>query len=287
MYGDQSAGKSSVLEALTEIPFPRSDNLCIRFATEIVIRRAAAEFLAIRVVPDTARPTDEQERIKRFDRSITDFNDLPEVMSEALVVMGIESSDANSRAFAKDVLSIKIEGPTRPQLTVVDLPGIIQNETKGVTTSDLDLVHEITNSYISQERTICLAVVSATNDYSNQPILTKVRNFDKNGDRTLGIITKPDQLPSGSGSEKAFIELAQNNDIFFRLGWHVLKNRKFEETSFSFAERNASEAEFFASSNFKILPLDSVGIDALRERLSLLLFEHVKQELLKLRDDLK
>ncbi len=26
--GDQSAGKSSVLEALTEIPFPRNDNLC-------------------------------------------------------------------------------------------------------------------------------------------------------------------------------------------------------------------------------------------------------------------
>jgi hypothetical protein len=32
-------------------------------------------------------------------------------MSEALVVMGINSSDASSRAFAKDVLSIEIEGP--------------------------------------------------------------------------------------------------------------------------------------------------------------------------------
>ena len=47
--GDQSAGKSSVLEALTKIPFPRSDNLCTRFATEIIMRRAAAESLAIRV----------------------------------------------------------------------------------------------------------------------------------------------------------------------------------------------------------------------------------------------
>lgn len=35
--GDQSAGKSSVLEALTEIPFPRSDSLCTRFATEITL----------------------------------------------------------------------------------------------------------------------------------------------------------------------------------------------------------------------------------------------------------
>lgn len=31
--GDQSSGKSSVLEAITEVPFPRKENLCIRFAT--------------------------------------------------------------------------------------------------------------------------------------------------------------------------------------------------------------------------------------------------------------
>jgi hypothetical protein len=48
-------------------------------------------------------------------------------------------------------------------------------------------------------------------------------------------------------------------------------------------ERNASEASYFRKSN---LPKDCVGIDSLRERLSLLLFEHVKQELPKLQDDL-
>ena len=37
--GDQSSGKSSVLEAITEIPFPRKENLCTRFATEIVLRQ--------------------------------------------------------------------------------------------------------------------------------------------------------------------------------------------------------------------------------------------------------
>jgi hypothetical protein len=33
--GDQSSGKSSVLEAITEIPFPRKAGLCTRFATEV------------------------------------------------------------------------------------------------------------------------------------------------------------------------------------------------------------------------------------------------------------
>jgi GTPase SAR1 family protein len=35
--GDQSSGKSSVLEAITEIPFPRKENLCTRFATEVCL----------------------------------------------------------------------------------------------------------------------------------------------------------------------------------------------------------------------------------------------------------
>jgi len=52
-------------------------------------------------------------------------------------------------------------------------------------------------------------------------------------------------------------------------------------------ERNASEETFFRTSNFKVLPKDCVGIDSLRRRLSVLLFEHVKKELPKLREDLE
>ncbi|CZS99270.1 related to Mx2 protein (GTPase protein) [Rhynchosporium agropyri] len=288
--GDQSAGKSSVLEALTEIPFPRSDNLCTRFATEISLRRANTESLTIKVNPDSSRPTSEQETIKKFEESITDFSQLPKIVDLAMAVMGIakgSNGEAQARAFARDVLSIEISGPKRPQLTLVDIPGLIATSTKGVTKADVDTVTEITDYYISQPRTICLAVVSATNDYANQKILDKVRDVDPNGDRTLGIITKPDGLAHGSGSERAYIDLAQNEDIFFKLGWHVLKNRKFEETSFSIAERNLSEKAFFRKSNFKTLSAETVGIESLRRRLSLLLFEHIKRELPKLREDLE
>lgn len=53
--GDQSSGKSSVLEAITEIPFPRRENLCTRFATEIVLRRLPESFIATKIIPDKAR----------------------------------------------------------------------------------------------------------------------------------------------------------------------------------------------------------------------------------------
>jgi hypothetical protein len=91
------------------------------------------------------------------------------------------------------VLSIEIKGPSRPQLTLVDIPDLPANATKGVIDVEVKMVAEITDRCISQSLTICLAVISAINDHANQPILTKIRQYDPDGDPTLGIITKPDR----------------------------------------------------------------------------------------------
>lgn len=47
--GDQSAGKSSLLQSLTDIPFPVSDRLCTRFPTRIVSRRTPHQTESVRV----------------------------------------------------------------------------------------------------------------------------------------------------------------------------------------------------------------------------------------------
>jgi GTPase SAR1 family protein len=62
--GDQSSGKSSVLEAITEIPFPRKENLCTRFATEIIMRRDFEPAILCKINPDDNRPEDEQKSSK-------------------------------------------------------------------------------------------------------------------------------------------------------------------------------------------------------------------------------
>ena len=194
--GDQSAGKSSVLEALTEIPFPRKDNLCTRFATEIILRRADFDAATVKIVPDKDRDAFEQAAIKKFSASLINFENLPDLIDKATEVMGIGDG---ATTFSNDLLSIEIAGPNRPQLTVVDLPGLIQNGEP----NDIKLVHDLTERYISSPRTICLAVISATHDHANQGILNMIRGYDKQGDRTLGIITKPDRLEKDSGSEKS------------------------------------------------------------------------------------
>lgn len=55
----------------------------------------------------------------------------------------------------------------------------------------------------------------------------------------------------------------------------------------SIEERNISEVEFFNTSSFNVLPDENVGISSLRTKLSQLLFEHVKNELPRLQDDLE
>jgi len=206
------------------------------------------------------------------------FDDLPELIDNSKLAMGLDTGTT----FSRDVLSIEISGPTQPHLTVVDLPGLIHT---GKAT-DVQLVSDLVASYMQNPRTIILAVVSARNDYQNQIVLSRAKVVDPEGCRTLGVITKPDAPPVGSESESAFIRLAQNEDITFGLGWHVLRNRCFEERNSSFEERNRVEEKFFQTGAWQDIPKSSVGIVALRSRLSQLLYDHIKDELPKVHKDI-
>jgi hypothetical protein len=173
-WGPNTAGKSSVLEAITEIPFPRKENLCTRFATEIVLRRALTPSIETSIIPENTRPKHEQAELERFRESITDFRELPDLKDKATKLISIaKAADQTQNAFARDVLSIEISGPDRPQLTLVDLPGLIHSETKTQSSDDVQLVWDLVERYISNPRTIILAIVSAKNDYANQIILKR------------------------------------------------------------------------------------------------------------------
>ncbi|KAI7354621.1 hypothetical protein KC354_g11084 [Hortaea werneckii] len=288
--GDQSSGKSSVLEAITEIPFPRKENLCTRFATEIILRPAPQVAITTKIIPDKVRPAAEKKRLEGFKRTIVDFSELPDLVEEATNLMGLGGVDDGAggpaRAFSRDVLSIEIAGPGRPHLTLVDLPGLIHSENKMQSKEDVELIRGLVDDYLKEKRTIIMAVVSAKNDYANQIILKKCRDVDPKGHRTIGIITKPDFLEPGSENEASWLELAENKDIFFELGWHMLKNRSDKESDKSFEERNAAEKSFFSQGSYRDLSQDILGIVALRTRLSQLLYKHLKTELPALQKEL-
>lgn len=282
--GDQSSGKSSVLEAISGVSFPVKSNLCTRFPTELVLRKTPYVGVSVSIVPDHSHNETERASLSNFCETLDDFHALPDLIENAKKAMAIGSF---GRAFSKDLLRIEISGPGRPHLTIVDLPGLIHSETKQQSTSDVELVQDVVKSYMKEPRSIILAVVSAKNDYANQVVLKLARAADEAGTRTLGVITKPDTLIPTSDSEKLYVSLAQNLDVEFRLGWHVLRNMDSETGTWSLSKRDAEERRFFAEGIWRTLPESILGIAPLRERLSKLLLGQIAAELPSLIDEIE
>lgn len=280
--GDQSSGKSSVLEAVSGLKFPTKDALCTRFATELILRRHAEVASKVTIVPDATRPDEEKEQLQDFKSEDDIYENLATITEDASKAMGL---DGNSKNFSSDVLRIELSGPEQPHLTLVDLPGLFHSGSKSQSDEDAEAVKALVTGYMQKSRSIILAVVSAKNDFNNQIITKYAKDFDSDGQRTLGVITKPDTLPAGSDSEKQFFELAGNKDVKFRLGWHVLKNRSYEERDCSNKERDLLEKQFFSKSIWTSLPPSQVGIVTFKHRLSTVLQGQILSELPSLMSD--
>lgn len=68
--GDQSSGKSSLLESLTGIPFPRGQELCTRYATQISSRRNEHSYIDITVKPPASLTQEEQWILSSFHKQL-------------------------------------------------------------------------------------------------------------------------------------------------------------------------------------------------------------------------
>lgn len=71
--GDQSSGKSSLLEGLTGLPFPVASELCTRFATQIVFRRlsgARKVVTTVSIIGSIYSDEDHKKQLSKFSRTL-------------------------------------------------------------------------------------------------------------------------------------------------------------------------------------------------------------------------
>jgi hypothetical protein len=61
-------------------------------------------------------------------------------------------------AFSRNVIVLEISGADVTDLTLVDLPGIIQNVSKGEDKNNIQLVEELVKSYIKKDCLILLVI---------------------------------------------------------------------------------------------------------------------------------
>lgn len=282
VVGDQSAGKSSVLEALTGTPFPRDAGACTRFATEIRLRRAKETKLKVSIIPDKTRPYNDQARLLQWGGDVTGDTPFDAMMRDATELIAPKSIPG--RFAARDILVVEKEGPDMPLLTLVDLPGLVRVANRDQSESDIQTIEALSDRYMKSSRTIILAVIGGNNDYVQAPILKKARYFDPKGSRTIGVLTKPD-MTERIGLEEKFIELVTNKDQEnnFKLGWYVLLNPGPGEQWQTPEDRAKREAEFFSRGKWATLPPEMWGIGALRAKLSTQLQRHIGKHVKTLR----
>ncbi|KAK6080929.1 fungal specific transcription factor domain-containing protein [Seiridium cupressi] len=282
--GDQSSGKSSVLEAISGVDFPTKDGLCTRFATELVLRRSDNDEIRIYIIPGPTRTEKEKAKLSKF-RLTTDSGPVGNAIDQAQSAM--EDAGDNMPNFFTDVLRVEISGPHQPHLTLVDLPGLFLASNSTQSARDAHMVENMVLSYMKKPRSIILSVVSASNEFVLQQVTQRARELDPTGKRTLGLITKPDKLDPASESERSYVELAQNKNVKLDLGWHVLRNRSFAEIKDSSTLRDSRETLFFEQEPWSCLPQHCKGVSALRTRLSTVLRDQILSHLPSVTADVK
>ncbi|KAK8043546.1 interferon-induced GTP-binding protein mx2 [Apiospora rasikravindrae] len=179
--------------------------------------------------------------------------------------------------FSEDVLKIEVHGPHEDYLTIIDVPGIFRTTTQGTTKDDMAMVRGLVKSYIREERTIILAVLPSNVDIATQEILELAEDYDKSGERTLGVLTKPDLVLEPS-AQAAVCDLVQGKRRPLALGYYLVCNRGPNNNSIEQPELD----QMFRRQPWNDLPSDQVGIPALRKQLSLLLVEITRREFPKL-----
>uniref|UniRef100_L7IQ43 Interferon-induced GTP-binding protein Mx2 n=1 Tax=Pyricularia oryzae (strain P131) TaxID=1143193 RepID=L7IQ43_PYRO1 len=219
------------------------------------------------------------------------MSELPDVIEQVSALMEIRGYADHSlgNAFASDVLRIEFTGQTNLNLTIVDLPGLISVANEEQTEEDIQLVKDMVKGYVQSSRTIVLAVVQATNDIANQVIIQLARQYDPEGQRTVGIITKADLI--NEGSEASLAQLANNQaNIKLNLGFFLLKNPKPSEIEEGIKpeQRSQRELRFFSEPVWKQhLDMSRVGAENLKLFLQDLLDAHIEKEMPQVVEDIR
>ncbi|CAI5688591.1 unnamed protein product [Oreochromis niloticus] len=255
VIGDQSSGKSSVLEALSGVALPRG------------VEKKKGEGWYGKI-------------------SYRDYNE--ELKKPSLVEKKIrEAQDklvGNETGISSDLISLEIASPDVPDLTLIDLPGITRVAVSGQSEDIGEQIKQLIQNNIRKQETISLVVVPCNVDIATTEALRMAQQVDPEGERTLGILTKPDLVDKGT--EENVVKIVHNEVIPLKKGYMVVKCRGqkeiTEKVSLSEAIKN-EEAFFKEHAHFQTLfDEGQATVPKLAEKLTLELVHHIQKSLPRL-----
>ncbi|XP_065854682.1 dynamin-related protein 4C-like [Euphorbia lathyris] len=244
VVGDQSSGKSSVLESLAGISLPRGQGICTRVPLIMRLQHHAA-------------PKPELSLEFKGKKITTDESKVAEAIN-----LATDEIAGNGKGISNNPLTLVVKKHGVPDLTMVDLPGITRVPVHGQPENIYEQVTEIIMEYINPEESIILNVLSATVDFATCESIRMSQKVDKTGRRTLAVVTKADKAPEG------LLEKVTADDVNIGLGYVCVRNRIGDE---SYEGARKEEALLF--NNHPLLSrIDKsmVGIPVLAQKLSII-----------------
>uniref|UniRef100_A0A3P8PUU5 Interferon-induced GTP-binding protein Mx n=1 Tax=Astatotilapia calliptera TaxID=8154 RepID=A0A3P8PUU5_ASTCA len=273
VIGDQSSGKSSVLEALSGVALPRGVGIVTRCPLELkMTRKKKGEAWYGKI-------------------SYRDYNE--ELKKPSLVEKKIrEAQDklvGNGTGISNDLISLEIASPDVPDLTLIDLPGITRVAVSGQSEDIGEQIKRLIQNNIRKQETISLVVVPCNVDIATTEALRMAQQVDPEGERTLGILTKPDLVDKGT--EENVVKIVHNEVIPLKKGYMVVKCRGqkeiTEKVSLSEALKN-EEAFFEEHAHFQTLfDEGQATVPKLAEKLTLELVHHIQKSLPRLDEQIQ
>ncbi|KAF9000114.1 P-loop containing nucleoside triphosphate hydrolase protein [Cyathus striatus] len=313
VIGGQSAGKSSLVEAVSGVKVPRDSGTCTRCPMECTMSSSAETWscsisLSLRYDKDgndLASPSNvafaplitnrsevelwirrAQAAILCPHRSASEFSAKSKgELKDALN----PKSDPRVLEFSKNAVIINVKDPELTDLSFIDLPGLIQNADK---TSTIDLVKNLVVSNIQEDDTLILITIPASDDMENQQAVRLAKEEDPHGERTVGVITKPDTLTKGSiGQQDRWKKILQGEDHKLRHGYYSVRLPDDAERAKGItrieSQRRASEFFDTVAPWKDILERRRLGIPNLVADISKLLVNLIERNLPKMKENIE
>ncbi|XP_073324267.1 interferon-induced GTP-binding protein Mx-like [Pagrus major] len=273
VIGDQSSGKSSVLEALSGVALPRGSGIVTRCPLELKMKRKK-----------------EGEKwygkisYKDYEEELEDPADVEDSIREAQ-----DDIAGSGSGISNELISLEIASPDVPDLTLIDLPGIARVAVKGQPEDIGDQIKRLIQTFIKKQETISLVVVPSNVDIATTEALKMAQEVDPDGGRTLGILTKPDLVDKGT--EQTTVDIVHNEVIHLKKGYMIVKCRGQKEITenVSLTEATRREKAFFKDHvHFHILYDEGhATVPKLAEKLTLELVHHIQMSLPQLEDQIE